>query len=322
MTGVVPTLMDMERSHNCRADAGSHIRLGRIAGLLVALSASGPGVARGQTVQFRQLTPNNGLSSSQIQTMVQDRRGFMWLGTRKGLNRYDGVSFTVYHHRLNDSTSIGDGRVDASLEDSEGTLWFGTAIGLSRYDAVRDAFSNYAVGPADGLLVNSIAEAQGTLWLGTERGLYQFDRATRKATPFRADILGSLDVMAIYEDRSRHLWIGTRNSGVRELDQRGAIVRSWTTGPSGLQGRDARVFYDDGKGALWIGMLDAGLVRLDRATGALTHFRHQASDPQSLSIDAVHALLPDGAGGMWVGTENGGLDHFDFATHRFAHNRA
>ena len=253
--------------------------------------------------------------------MVQDPHGFIWFGTRKGLNRYDGVGFTVYRHRVNDSTSIADSRVDASLRDTRGTLWFGTSVGLSRYDPARDAFANFDIVQGGGTLVNAIAEAQGALWLGTERGLYRFDRGTGKATPFRPDLFAGLEVMAVYEDGAKHLWIGTRNTGGREFDEHGALVRDWSAPGSGLPGKDVRVFLDDRKGALWIGMLDAGLARLDRRTGTLTYFRHHADDAQSLSVDAVHVLMADGDRGMWVGTENGGLDYLDFATRHFAHNR-
>ena len=84
-----------------------------------------------QAPQFRQLTPNDGLASSQIRMMLQDSKGFMWLGTNKGLNRYDGTKFTVYRHHENDSTSLGDAQVDAAYEDQARTLWLATAAGLS-----------------------------------------------------------------------------------------------------------------------------------------------------------------------------------------------
>src|SRR4029079_16001576 len=64
-----------------------------------------------------------------------------------------------------------------------------------------------------------------------------------------------------------------------------------------------------------------GLAKLNRATGGVTLYQHDAEDPRSLSIDAVHALLLDGNRGLWIGTENGGLDYFDFATRQFQHNR-
>ena len=292
-----------------------------LATLSVALVACAFHSTNAQKLQFRQLTPDNGLSSSLIQTIVQDSRGFMWLGTRKGLNRYDGTGVKIFRHRASDTTSIADSRVEAAFEDGAKTLWLGTAVGLSRYDPARDAFTNYAIVPGDSVLVNVIAEAQGTLWLGTERGVFQFDRARGTMSAFRADRFAGLDVMSIYEDRSGHLWFGTRMGGARELDPRTGAIRSWTPGVAGLPGKDVRAFVDDGAGSLWIGLIDAGLVRLDRATGTMTSYRHDAADPNSLSIDAVHVLLQDGTRGLWVGTENGGLDYLDFATRRFEHNQ-
>ncbi|MEP6729628.1 MAG: two-component regulator propeller domain-containing protein [bacterium] len=289
--------------------------------VVVALASSAPQWAQAQKLEFRQLTPDNGLASAQVQTIVQDSRGFMWLGTPKGLNRYDGHEFADYRHRASDSTSIGDSRVDVAYEDAAKQLWFGTLAGLSRYDWTREAFTNYEIIPGTPVLVRAIIEAHGTLWLGTERGLFTFDRARGKATPYRADRFGQLDVMSLYEDRRHHLWIGSLSDGARELDPASGAVHEWNQSADGLRGQDVRAFVDDGAGSIWIGTLRSGLLLLDRATGKITHFRHDAGDPTSLSIDAVHALLPDGAHALWVGTENGGLDHFDFNTHRFHHNK-
>ena len=274
-----------------------------------------------QKLTFRQLTPDQGLLSSRVDAIQQDSYGFIWFGSPRGLSRYDGYSFTAYRHRTDDSTSLADNRTNSVFEDRDKVLWVGTNLGFSRYDRARDAFTNFELAPGDTVVVNVIAEAQGTLWIGTARGLYQFDRVRGKAYPFRPDLFTGLEVMSIYEDGAKHLWIGTRNSGARELDQRGALVRSWAMGPTGLPGKDARAFLDDGRGAVWVGLLDGGLLRLDRATGVVTRYRHDAADPQSLAIDAVHGLLLDGTRGMWVATENGGLDYFDFATSHFAHNR-
>ena len=311
----------MGRSQSFHAGVLSLSRVVRGAAVFVALAGGVARPAAGQALQFRQLTPNNGLSSSQIQALVQDRRGFVWLGTRKGLNRYDGVNFVVYRHSEDDSTSIADGRIDAAYEDRAGTLWLGTAAGLSRYDRERDAFTNFELLPGENVLVQAIAESQGTLWVGSERGLFQLDRAHGRMTAYRPELFAGLDVMAILEDRAGHLWIGSRNDGVREVDLRTGIVRNWATGDSRLPGKNARAFLDDGKGSLWIGFLDAGLVRLDRATEGFTRYRHNDADAGSASIDAVHVMLQDGERGIWIGTENGGLDHFDFATRRFTHNR-
>ncbi|MEO8562903.1 MAG: methyl-accepting chemotaxis protein [bacterium] len=299
-------------------------RLLRLSLCCVALGVAP--AASAQKLQFRQITPDNGLSSSLVQSIVQDSQGFMWLGTRKGLNRYDGYNFTVYRHKSGDSTSILDNNTAFVFEDSKKTLWVGGPLGLNRYDRDHDAFVTYAVVPGDSLEITAILEAQGVLWLATVRGVYKFDRATGKSTPFRPDLFGKLAVAALFEDSARHLWIGTRGSGARELNPSTGEVKTWAIDPDNsesaitLRGQDVRTFIE-ADGAVYMGMMDGGLAKLNRTTGGITLYQHDPSDPHSISIDAVHALLTDGTRGLWVGTENGGLDYFEFATRHFSHNR-
>jgi signal transduction histidine kinase/ligand-binding sensor domain-containing protein/CheY-like chemotaxis protein len=276
------------------------------------LFATGGRVAA-QGLQFRQLTPDDGLSSSLVQSMIRDSRGFLWFATPKGVNRYDGYTFTVHRHQPGDSTSVIDNNATTLFEDAQKTIWIGTPLGLSRYDRDREAFRNYRVIPGDTVAVSAILEARGSLWLGTTRGLYLFDRKTGISTPYTRQLTG-FDIQRLYEDSRHHIWIGGKGSGARELDLATGRVRVW------IEGADVRQFAEDAAGAIYLATMDSGLARIQRS-GAITKFRHSQSDPQSLSIDAVHTLLLDGTRGLWVGTENGGLDHLDFATQRFSHTR-
>jgi len=299
-------------------------RLGRTA-LLVGAIAFGAADARAQKLQFRALTPDDGLSSSRVQSIVQDSRGFMWFGTTKGLNRYDGYSFTVYRHRAGDSTSLAGNDALTIYEDSQKTLWVGSPAGLSRYDRERDAFRNYSIA-GDTLQVSAILEAQGTLWIGTARGLYKFDRAAGRATPYSDQLLG-LEIQGLFEDSGHHLWIASKGNGARELDPRSGMVKAWNVDPESsdsptlYRAKDARQFVEDAEGAIYMALADGGLAKLNRATGGVTLFQHDADDPNSLAINAIYSLLLDGTRGLWIGTENGGLDYLDFATRRFSHNQ-
>ena len=315
-----------------RADAGvSSVVPGRWhapfrAALSALLLAVGVSRADAQKLQFRQLTPDDGLSSSRVQSIVQDSRGFMWFGTTKGLNRYDGYGFAIYRHRAGDSTSLASNDALTIYEDRQKTLWVGTPAGLSRYDRERDSFRNYQVVAGDTVQVSAVLEAQGTLWLGTTRGLYKFDRASGKATLY-SDQLRNLEIQGLFEDSGKHLWIATTGSGARELDPSTGNVRSWTVDPENsdsptlYKGRDARQFVEDAEGAIYMALADGGLAKINRATGGVSLYQHDDDDPNSIAINAVYSLLLDGTRGMWVGTENGGLDYFDFATRRFSHNK-
>ena len=126
-----------------------------------ARSRSRPPTPRAQKLQFRALTPDEGLSSSLVQSIVQDSRGFMWFGTTKGLNRYDGYGFAVYRHRAGDSTSLAGNDALTIYEDSQKTLWVGTPAGLSRYDRERDAFRNFIVIAGDTVQVSADPRGAG-----------------------------------------------------------------------------------------------------------------------------------------------------------------
>jgi ligand-binding sensor domain-containing protein len=172
-----------------------------------ALLGASSGRASAQGLQFRQLTPDDGLSSSLVQAMIRDSRGFLWFATPKGVNRYDGYTFTVHRHRPGDSTSVIDNNATTLFEDAEKTIWIGTPLGLSRYDRDREAFRNYHVIPGDTVAVSAILEARGSLWLGTARGLYVFDRKTGKATPYSPQLTG-FDIQGLFEDSRHRLWSG------------------------------------------------------------------------------------------------------------------
>ena len=170
------------RRSDVRAAAGaspSHSRLRTLAvriGLATAALAIAASTASAQKLQFRQITPDQGLSSSLVQAIVQDSRGFIWLGTKKGVDRYDGYTFTTYRHRADDSTTIVDNDAMTLYEDTQKILWIGSTKGLSRYDREHDNFQNFLIVPGDTVAVGAVLEAQGTLYVGTARGLYKFDR--------------------------------------------------------------------------------------------------------------------------------------------------
>jgi methyl-accepting chemotaxis protein/ligand-binding sensor domain-containing protein len=295
-------------------------------GLAVAALAIAASTASAQKLQFRQITPDQGLSSSLVQAILQDSRGFVWLGTKKGVDRYDGYTFTSYRHRADDSTSIVDNDAMTLYEDTQKSLWVGTTKGLSRYDREHDRFQNFLIVPGDTVAVGAVIEAQGTLYVGTARGLYKFDRATHRATPASEQLVG-IDIQGLFEDGSHHLWLGGKGSGAREYNPQTGSVRVWTIDPESsdsptlLKGKDVRQFVEDGDGNIYMAMMDGGIARINRGTGAVALFQHDAEDAQSLAINAVHSILLDGTRGMWVGTENGGLDYFDFATRKFQHNK-
>lgn len=105
-----------------------------------ATAMSGAAQVDTLALQFRHRSIKDGLSQGMVHAITQDRYGFMWFGTKDGLNRYDGYSFTVYRHDPADSTTVRNSFINAVLEDRAGRLWVGTPTGLDVFDRATETF--------------------------------------------------------------------------------------------------------------------------------------------------------------------------------------
>ena len=166
--------------------------------------AASPEPKQGQTVappddsppfRFTSVSTEQGLSSSEVWSVLRDRRGFMWFGTLDGLNRYDGYKMKVFKYALTDPTSLSDNKIRTVYEDRAGTLWIGTWNGgLNRYERESETFTRFQHDPAnpDSLSSDSVfailEDRAGMLWLGTRAGgLDRFDPATGVFSHYRND---------------------------------------------------------------------------------------------------------------------------------------
>lgn len=85
-----------------------------------------PSFAQTKDIKFKHLSSDDGLSQNFVSCILQDQKGFMWFGTKDGLNRYDGYTFVVYQHDPFDTTTISTNYITALYEDSRGYIWVGT----------------------------------------------------------------------------------------------------------------------------------------------------------------------------------------------------
>ncbi|MEY2639532.1 MAG: hypothetical protein RIR90_1014, partial [Bacteroidota bacterium] len=92
---------------------------------------------------LRVLNTRNGLSQNAVTCIYQDKKGFLWVGTQDGLNRYDGYQFKYYKYNPEDSSSISDQFITAIAEDGKGELWIGTRHGLNRFNSNTEKFTRY-----------------------------------------------------------------------------------------------------------------------------------------------------------------------------------
>jgi len=274
----------------------------------------------GLDYNFGHLSVEDGLSQSNIYSILQDEQGFMWFGTADGLNRYDGYEFRTYHHDTDDPESLPGNTIFKIFQDTKQRMWVGTAEnGLARYDREREKFTCYRNDPGDStsLLSNSIwdivEDKKGRFWVATNGGgleLFEpetgiFHHALRgEGVPFK---LKETRVFDLFVDNQDNLWIGTEH-GIYFYNFATEFLTHYTTEPadsSGLWIENVIAMAQDGEGRMWFGGNGNGLHRLSKDGRSFEHFGWNFLNPASVNADYIHYIYSDGDSCLWVGTKAG-----------------
>jgi len=158
--------------------------------------------APAQTVtplHFKSLSINEGLSQGFISGITQDKQGFMWFTTGDGLNKYDGYTFTIYHHDPDDSTSIGSDDLTYVFEDSKQRLWIGTRNnGFDYFDRETNTFYHFRHTNAQSLLSDKVSriseDKTGALWISMDQGIDRMEILPAKNSSARNSFLDAYNV--------------------------------------------------------------------------------------------------------------------------------
>ena len=248
----------------------------------------------------------NGLSSSLINQIFQDSRGFVWTATEHGLNKFDGLHFTTYRNVQNDSTSLKNNYVRSLYEDKERNLWVGCIDGLMRYNRETDTFYEIPMirnGRRVFPHVTSMCELHtGEVWISTTgQGMFCLDRERRCALSLDSVLShGNYNFQTrVYEDLQENIWIGTEGYGlIRYIPstRRTLIYRT----PQ-LMGDYISSIIEDEEGNLFIGIQGQGLMRLNRENALFETVPYYKGG--KLSVDCLSMMN----GRLLIGTDGQGL---------------
>ncbi len=273
----------------------------------------------GQTnkIYFNHHTVENGLSQSSVLSITQDKTGFMWFGTKDGLNKFNTQTFEVFKHKENDSTSLSSSQnINALLTDHKGNLWVGTQKGLNLYIPESNSFKHFFNQPGEnpraGSIIRSLFEdKQGNLWVGMDNGLYRllkngkFQRVEGKSADGTA--FKNQQVKSIYQDHLGLIWIAA-TEGLTSIivKNNGYDFKTYLhdpKNPNSIIDNDISSVIEDNAHNLWIGTHQSGLEKLDRKTGI---FR-LVYTPDGLSTYGmvIRKLALDKAGRLWIGMLSG-----------------
>ncbi len=297
-------------------------------------------VVRGTTLsaqigQIEHLTIEQGLPSNSVTALLQDRQGFVWIGSAGGLSRYDGYDLKVYKHLPDDPQSLANNAVTTIFEDHAHQLWIGTNGGISRYDPQTEKFTSY------------------------------------RHEPEHPESLSNSTIVSIFEDAAQRMWLLSWNGGLNELDAEKGHFRhyypdpafpekeemTFSSRPAPVRGQpnrfwmsflqDSTVLYQfdtetktftnygcvfhkgdysivwsifqDSRGTVWLAT-SKGLYTLDQTTKKLRSVTENPQVPSILNKASVFDLLEDTAGNIWIATLKAGLFIYNPATGIYTHH--
>lgn len=260
---------------------------------------------------FQVLTVADGLPSSHVYKVIEDRRGFIWIGTRDGLARYDGAAFRVWRHDAGDAGSLASNDVPTVYADRDGRIWCGGDDGLSMLDPRADSerFVHYRHDANDAASLSTsdvwaiAGDAAGAIWVGGYGGgVDRLDPASGAIAHLRKQVgggpgLASDNVLALYFDRSGRLWIGTdagidvraADASIRHVDLAAVSADARFNVANLIEDADGSMLASTRHGLLRIGADFAARVVVDR----------------ELNDSYAYAVVRDDAGELWIGSRDG-----------------
>ena len=255
---------------------------------------------------------NHGLSENTVQAILQDRQGFIWLGTKDGLNRFDGNEFRIFRNDPLSGKTIGNSFVRSIMEDSEGKLWIGTDRQLYIYHPSSEDFTLFDQKTAEGIGITSevhsiCAENENTIWIGTgTQGVFCYYRdkdSLAQIVRSTGDTrLPSNLIWRIYRDYSGSMWFGTRGGLCRYIRETGNF-QTFLPNKDLTPGKNEILsIYEDPDGDLWLGTWSGGLYKMDRTTNQFTQF---FSDEGPLYITKIRTLFEYEKNGLFIGSDDG-----------------
>lgn len=266
-------------------------------------------------IVFTNITEAQGLTGGRIQSIVEDRQGFIWLASESGLVRYDGFELRPY---LGGNGQQWSNDLQVLEEDVSGWFWIGTRKnGLIRYHPTSSRMAQFRSQPGNSATLshNSVTciaqDGNRYIWIGTESGLNRLDR---KTATFERMLLGPnqgrefvTDIAITQSPEGRSVWVGTKGSGLyrQRLENRWEQIWNPTVECTSLAASE-----NEGKAEIWMGTIGAGIYQINEE-GKVVDQISPADDPSfGVNGSDILSLKVDSKGALWAGTASG-LCRFD-----------
>jgi signal transduction histidine kinase/ligand-binding sensor domain-containing protein/AraC-like DNA-binding protein len=261
-------------------------------------------VTSGRTYYFRHYRNDNGLSNNTVMTCLQDKRGFIWFGTKEGLNRFDGFQFKIFLHNPSGSNCLLNNFIISICEDGDGCIWIGTSEGICYYLPDNNYFGtieseNYKI---EGMVIDVKADNKNCIWIATYSGLYRYDKRSKKLSFYPS--VEYFEPRNISMTSAGDIWVSATDGKIYKYDAR---IDSFI-GYKILTNKEISAFVqlgnilDAGNFGLIVSTNIAGLRQFEPNTGSVINLFEKDNRWNNIFIRTTY-LNSDKE--IWIGTETG-----------------
>ncbi|WP_316825419.1 two-component regulator propeller domain-containing protein [Pedobacter miscanthi] len=268
-----------------------------------------------QPFYFKNFQVENGLSNNSVICSLQDKRGFLWLGTKDGLNRFNGYQFKIFRNSPDDKHSLGGNFIHSLHEDIAGQLWVGTDRGLYRFDPVKETFNRFEAAPTEEIREIK-SDQDNNLWFIAGMTLYRYNSLTKHCTVYPPSRYFQATSICIV---GKKVWIASALGDIIDYDLINSHKGKSSVFGSSISGSSRFIerIFDAGNGRLFISTLKQGVKLFDTGTHSYRELPMVNENYTPVfARDIIHMERDE----FWIGTESG-IFIYQMNTNSYVHLR-
>jgi signal transduction histidine kinase/ligand-binding sensor domain-containing protein/DNA-binding response OmpR family regulator len=271
---------------------------------------------KSEVYSFRHYKVEDGLSFNTARNIIQDRNGFIWIGTEDCLNRFDGYSFKIYRSSTTGGDNLASNYISSLFQGNQDLIYVGTDQGISTFNPLNEKFARFNFKTRDSIGItrevnNMLEDQNGNIWISTYgQGAFRYNPKTHDLEQFRTFTENSSQhafdmVNTIYADSRNNIWLSTRSKEILlrfdSLANTFKPVNLHNSEGQNLAGNIFRIL-EDANHNMWLGMWDQGLVKLNPQTGEINFY---LSPQKPGGIMHIHEIFEYKPGVLMIGSDDG-----------------
>ena len=257
---------------------------------------------------FQHLGLKNKLSQSSVLCITQDRSGFMWFGTKDGLNRYDGSTFRIFKNDYTRPNSLGNNVINALYENKDGKLWVGTDNGIYLYDPTIESFSKLDSPSQDSVyitqpVIQMATDPKGNIWVIVEsQGVFCYDND--KHSLFHYPVPDTHALSSICIDFQHTVWIGYKGKGLYYTNDKFKTFHLFRTKDQKNIFTGDQIFkiLPESHNMLYTGSSKGGVKCINIVAQTVTDLLPSESESENIFVRNIYHIDENK---LWIATEHG-----------------